>query len=105
MTKRHENDQPVQLSQGLSRRSLFRGGLSSSAALLTLAAVGRSGSAFAAGESGGLPTHPMWKFVFVNHVTTNPFFVPTQYGIADACSLLGCISQWTGRRRRSRPRW
>ena len=96
MTKRHEIDQPVQLSQGLSRRNLFRGGLSSSAALLTLAAVGRSGSAFAAGESGSLPTHPMWKFVFVNHVTTNPFFVPTQYGIADACSMLGCSSQWTG---------
>jgi simple sugar transport system substrate-binding protein len=96
MTKRHEIDQPVQLSQGLSRRSLFRGGLSSSAALLALTAVGRSGSAFAAGESSGLPTHPMWKFVFVNHVTTNPFFVPTQYGIADACSMLGCSSQWTG---------
>jgi hypothetical protein len=30
-----------------------------------------------------LPTHPKWKFVFVNHVTTNPFFVPTQYGIQD----------------------
>ena len=34
--------------------------------------------------------------MFVNHVTTNPFFVPTQYGIADACSLLGCTYQWTG---------
>jgi simple sugar transport system substrate-binding protein len=42
------------------------------------------------------PTHPQWNFVFVNHVTTNPFFVPTQYGIADAASLLGCKSQWTG---------
>jgi simple sugar transport system substrate-binding protein len=37
-----------------------------------------------------------YHFVFVNHVTTNPFFVPTQYGIADACSLLGCTSTWTG---------
>ena len=37
-----------------------------------------------------------YHFVFVNHVTTNPFFTPTQYGIADACSLLGCIVQWTG---------
>ena len=25
---------------------------------------------------------PNYKFVFVNHVTTNSFFVPTQYGIA-----------------------
>ena len=37
-----------------------------------------------------------YKFVFVNHVTTNPFFTPTQYGIADACKLLGCTYQWTG---------
>ena len=33
-----------------------------------------------------LPPHPRWKLVFVNHVTTNPFFVPTQYGIQDACA-------------------
>jgi simple sugar transport system substrate-binding protein len=36
------------------------------------------------------------KFVFVNHVTTNPFFVPTKYGAEDACKLLGCSYQWTG---------
>ncbi len=42
------------------------------------------------------PGHPRWRFVFVNHVTTNPFFVPTQNGIADACALLGCDYQWTG---------
>ena len=41
-------------------------------------------------------SHPAYKFVFVNHVTTNPFFTPTQYGIADACKLLGCCYQWTG---------
>ena len=34
--------------------------------------------------------------MFVNHVTTNPFFVPTQYGIQDACALLGMDYQWTG---------
>ena len=34
-----------------------------------------------------LPEAPEWKFVFVNHVTTNPFFVPTQYGAADASKL------------------
>jgi simple sugar transport system substrate-binding protein len=42
------------------------------------------------------PKHPKWKFAFVNHVTTNPFFVPTQYGIQDACDLLGCEYSWTG---------
>ena len=36
-----------------------------------------------------IKSHPKWKFVFVNHVTTNPFFVPTIYGAQDACSLLG----------------
>jgi simple sugar transport system substrate-binding protein len=36
------------------------------------------------------------KFVFVNHVTTNPFFVPTRYGAEDACKILGCTYQWTG---------
>jgi simple sugar transport system substrate-binding protein len=42
------------------------------------------------GEQEGL------KFTFVNHVTTNPFFVPTRYGAEDACKLLGCSYQWTG---------
>jgi simple sugar transport system substrate-binding protein len=45
---------------------------------------------------GQQPIHPKWKIVFVNHVTTNPFFVPTQYGIQDACLLLVCDYQWTG---------
>ena len=86
----------VQLLPNVSRRALFQGGLSSGAALLALSAVGRSEAAFAAGELGGLPAHPAWKFVFVNHVTTNPFFVPTQYGIADACAAFNCTSQWMG---------
>jgi len=45
---------------------------------------------------GTYPSHPTWKFVFINHVTTNPFFVPTQYGIQDACNAFGVTSQWTG---------
>ena len=38
---------------------------------------------------GFLRPHPRWRFVFVNHATTNPFFVPTRYGIEDACALFG----------------
>jgi simple sugar transport system substrate-binding protein len=49
-----------------------------------------------AATQGPFPSHPRWKLVFVNHVTTNPFFVPTQYGIQDACALLECDHQWTG---------
>ncbi len=33
--------------------------------------------------------HSPYRFTFVNHVTTNPFFVPTRYGYADAAGLLG----------------
>ena len=43
------------------------------------------------------PRRPAWQFVFVNHVTTNPFFVPTVYGIEDAAAILGIPThQWTG---------
>ncbi|HKJ95813.1 MAG TPA: substrate-binding domain-containing protein, partial [Gammaproteobacteria bacterium] len=82
-----------------SRRALFRRALGSGA-LLTLGGMAASAgvplTAMAAGGNGYPPEHPKWKFVFVNHVTTNPFFVPTQYGIQDACALLGCDYQWTG---------
>lgn len=75
----------------LPRRALMRGITAGSAAALLAA----SGTARAA-DSGPFPPHPRWKFVFVNHVTTNAFFVPCQYGIQDACALLGCDYQWTG---------
>jgi simple sugar transport system substrate-binding protein len=45
--------------------------------------------------AAGLPQKP-YKITFVNHVTTNPFFTPTVYGIEDACAFLGCSYQWTG---------
>jgi simple sugar transport system substrate-binding protein len=48
------------------------------------------------GGAGDFPETPAYNFVFVNHVTTNPFFVPTQYGIEDASALLGTEFQWTG---------
>src|SRR6476620_10818684 len=45
-----------------------------------LAACGGSSNSSSSG-AGNFPETPKWKWVFVNHVTTNPFFVPTQYGI------------------------
>ena len=49
------------------------------------------------GKSGPFPGTPGWRFVFVNHVTTNSFFVPTRSGLADAAALLGVPEpQWTG---------
>jgi simple sugar transport system substrate-binding protein len=79
----------------ISRRALFGGGIAAGAAL-AIGGTGWPSLAHAAAATAQLPPHPEWKFVFVNHVTTNPFFVPTQYGIADACAALGCSWQWTG---------
>lgn len=75
------------------------GGLSLSALLAACGgsnAPTSSSSSSSASTEGNFPEHPTWNFVFINHVTTNPFFVPTQYGIQDACALLGCKYQWTG---------
>ena len=86
----------------VTRRRLLGGiGLTSAslAASALLAACtnndDKSGDAAAAG-AGDFPSTPKWRFVFVNHVTTNPFFTPTQYGAQDACALLNCEFQWTG---------
>jgi simple sugar transport system substrate-binding protein len=62
-----------------------------------LSACGSSASSSGSGSSSGsFGSHPSYKFVVVNHVTTNSFFVPTQYGIQDACKVLGCSYEWTG---------
>jgi simple sugar transport system substrate-binding protein len=66
------------------------------AGLTALAACSSSKSSSGSGGKGSFPSTPKWKFVFVNHVTTNPFFQATQYGIQDACDLLGVTYQWTG---------
>jgi simple sugar transport system substrate-binding protein len=51
----------------------------------------------AAAASGNFPETPDYNFVFVNHVTTNPFFVPTIYGLEDAAALLGITEpRWQG---------
>jgi simple sugar transport system substrate-binding protein len=61
------------------------------ASLLRLAA----GAAF--GAAAGFPqSHPRWRFVFVNHALTNPFFVPARYGSYDAAEILGVDVEWTG---------
>ncbi len=61
------------------------------AALLKLAA----GAAL--GGTVGFPQgHPTWRFVFVNHALTNPFFVPAKYGSYDAAALVGATAEWTG---------
>jgi simple sugar transport system substrate-binding protein len=85
------------LSAQIGRRRLLGGAALGAAGIgglsSLLAACGSSGGN---GSEGNFPSHNKWNFVFINHVTTNPFFVPTRYGIDDACALLGCSSVWNG---------
>jgi simple sugar transport system substrate-binding protein len=87
----------------VTRRKLLGGvGLTSAslAASALLAACSnnddKKSDSAAATAAGDFPSTPKWKFVFVCHVTTNPFFTPTQYGAQDACALLNTEFQWTG---------
>src|SRR5215217_2549902 len=85
----------------LGRRQFLAGSALASAGLLLAgcrreAAQQASQGGGSGGSGGNFPNTPEWNFVFVNHVTTNPFFIPTQYGIEDAQALLGTTSQWTG---------
>ncbi len=86
------------LSRLTRRRLLLGTGLASTslAASALLAGCTDQPGPSAAGTVGNFPKTPAWKFVFVCHVTTNPFFTPTQYGAEDACKLLGLQFQWTG---------
>jgi simple sugar transport system substrate-binding protein len=86
----------------ISRRAALTGG---AAALVStaIAACGGDGNKPASSKaqsgtsaSGIFKSEGSPKFVLVNHVTTNPFFVPTKYGAEDACKLLGCSYQFTG---------
>lgn len=87
----------------VTRRSALTGGAAGIAAMMLEACGGGSSSSSTASASGGgsgaagiFGSSKSYKFTFVNHVTTNPFFTPTQSGAADACKLLGCSFQWTG---------
>ena len=95
-----QTDAPVIDRPGFDRRAFLRRtaltGVGVGSVSTLLAACGSSASSGGGGSASVFGSHPSYKFVFVNHVTTNPFFTPTQYGAADACKLLGCSYQWTG---------
>jgi simple sugar transport system substrate-binding protein len=102
----------LNMKDGPSRRRLLEGaGLFSAtaAASALIAACSSSTTSSAAPTStasatktaaaavGNFPSTPAWQFWFVNHVTTNLFFVPTQNGMADAAKLLGLPTpKWGG---------
>ena len=77
----------------LLKRAAVGGALLS---LPSLAAVEAALAAPAGSAANVYPKHPKWKFAFINHVTTNPFFVPTQYGAADAAKLTDATYTWSG---------
>jgi simple sugar transport system substrate-binding protein len=99
MKSQDRSSQTPDGSSGFTRRAALRRA-AATGALLSLSSLGLGIPAIAEaaeGEKiGKFPKHPGWKFTFVNHVTTNPFFVPTRYGAEDACALLGCTFQWVG---------
>jgi simple sugar transport system substrate-binding protein len=85
-----------------TRRAALTGGAAGLVSTM-IAACGGDGKKPASGNAqGGTPASGVFgdqkklRFTFVNHVTTNPFFVPTRYGAEDAGKLLGCEFQWTG---------
>jgi simple sugar transport system substrate-binding protein len=78
----------------LKRAGLGAAALAVPASVMATPAMGAVADALAADSF--VKSHPKWKFVFVNHVTTNPFWPPLLYGAEDACSVLGCSYQWTG---------
>ena len=102
--------QTLNMKDGPSRRKLLTGtGLvSATAAASALLAACTSSNNSSSGTvkvstsaasavAGNFPQVPAWQFWFVNHVTTNLFFVPTQFGFADAAALLGIPKpKWTG---------
>ena len=100
-----QEETPATRWRAMTRRTALTGGAAGiAAAMLTACGSSKTGTskatATATAQSGGggavFGEGSKQKFVLVNHVTTNPFFVPTKYGAEDACKLLGCSYQWTG---------
>jgi simple sugar transport system substrate-binding protein len=99
--ERKEDESPYKRWRQLTRRTALTGGAAGIAAMVLEACGSSSSSSSSAAASGSsaagiFGAKGSYKFTLVNHVTTNPFFAPTQTGAADACKLLGCSYQWTG---------
>ena len=99
--------QTLNMKDGPARRKLLTGAglVSATAAASALlsacssssSAASTSSSSTAKAVAGDFPSTPKWQFWFDNHVTTNLFFVPTQFGFKDAAALLGLPTpKWGG---------
>src|SRR5436305_10722867 len=98
--ERKEEENPYKRWRQFTRRTALTGGAAGIAAMVLEACGGSNTSTSSASggsaASGIFGSSQSYKFTFVNHVTTNVFFTPTQSGASDACKLLGCSYQWTG---------
>jgi simple sugar transport system substrate-binding protein len=105
--ERKEEETPFKRWRQVTRRTALTGGAAGIAAMVLEACGSSSSSSSTSGTSTAAAStgsnaasifgvSGSYKFTFVNHVTTNPFFAPTQTGASDACKLLGCSYQWTG---------
>jgi len=97
-TERDEEATPGKSWRQFTRRTALTGSAAGLAAYVMAACGGDDDNNTASGAdtSGIFGDQRKYKFAFINHVTTNPFFVPTRYGADDACKLLNCSYQWTG---------
>jgi simple sugar transport system substrate-binding protein len=93
--ERKDEQTPAKKWHQVTRRAGLTGGAAAIAAL-ALEACGSSSPASGSSASGIFGTKKSYRFVLVNHATTNLFFTPTRNGAADACKLLGCSYAWTG---------
>src|SRR4051794_1841364 len=93
-----QEETPRSRLAAVTRRTALTGGAAGIAAAALAACGGGSDSSSAASSGAGtiFKSGKKLKFGFVNHVTTNPYFVGTKNGAEDACKLLGCSYQWTG---------
>jgi simple sugar transport system substrate-binding protein len=97
------NEQQRQRAEITRRVALAGGGAGLTAALL--AACGSGGSPATTTKTTPQPdaaklfgSSEIYKFTVVSHDIQGSQFVPLQYGLQDACTLLGCQYNWTGSR-------
>ncbi len=96
--------EPDERSAITRRVALAGGGAGLTAALLAACGGGSGHQATTTGKSHEqsaqtiFASTEVFKFTVVCHDTDGPAFVPLQYGLQDACTLLGCRYDWTGSR-------
>lgn len=91
-TSRGEIDNGRYLRRAVLNAGLVGGGAAAFPQFIRAAFAANAASSSGSSTFG----NPSWTFTFISQAATNPFFVPTRYGIADAAKLLGCKGQWLG---------